>query len=179
MNEHFTEIGLTRLIKYLAFGLWELIFHLLPYSPLRVLWLKIGGAQIAWSAIIDRVNFFNLDRIGLSGLKIGRDCFIGCQTTIDLAGKVILEDQATLANNVVILSHISVGFKDHPLIKKYPKKISTTTIKSGSFIGANATILPGITIGKNSMIAAGSVVTKNIPSKSLAAGNPATIKKKI
>ena len=179
MDKRFAEIGPIRLIKYLAFGFWELIFHLLPYSPLRVFWLKLGGAQIAWSAIIDRVNFFNLDRVGLSGLKIGRDCFIGCQATIDLAGKVILEDQVTLANNVVILSHISVGFNDHPLIKKYPKKTFTTTIKSGSFIGANATILPGVTIGKNSMIATGSVVTKNIPPKSLAAGNPSVIKKKI
>lgn len=179
MNKSFTEIGFTRLIKYFIFGLWELIFRFLPYSPLRVFWLKLGGAQIAWSAIIDRVNFFNLDRVGLSGLKINRDCFIGCQTTIDLAGKVIFEDQVTLANNVVILSHISVGFKDHPLIKKYPKKTFTTTVKSGSFIGANATILPGITIGENSMIAAGSVVTKNIPPKSLAAGNPASVKKKI
>jgi maltose O-acetyltransferase len=39
--------------------------------------------------------------------------------------------------------------------------------------------LPGITIGDNSIIAAGSVVTKDVPTNSIVAGNPAKILKKI
>ena len=45
---------------------------------------------------------------------------------------------------------------------------------SGS--GGNCTILPGVTIGDNSVIGAGSVVTKDIPSNSIAYGNPAKVK---
>jgi acetyltransferase-like isoleucine patch superfamily enzyme len=48
------------------------------------------------------------------------------------------------------------------------------------WIGTNATILKGtilkgVTIGDGAIIAAGAVVTKNIPTRALAAGLPATI----
>lgn len=43
------------------------------------------------------------------------------------------------------------------------------------WIGNNVTILKGVTIGQGSVIGAGSVVTKSIPSRSLAAGNPARV----
>jgi acetyltransferase-like isoleucine patch superfamily enzyme len=39
--------------------------------------------------------------------------------------------------------------------------------------------LPGVEIGENSVIGAGSVVTKSIPSRVLAAGNPAKILRKL
>ena len=42
-------------------------------------------------------------------------------------------------------------------------------------IGGNAVILPGVTIGSNSVIGAGSVVTHDIPSWSIAAGNPCRV----
>ena len=68
---------------------------------------------------------------------------------------------------------MSVGFKDHPLYKKYPPQISHTQIDKGAFIGASATILSGVSVGKNSLIAAGAVVTKNIPANQVAKGVPA------
>ena len=52
------------------------------------------------------------------------------------------------------------------------------TIGKNVWIGGNCTILPGVTIGDNSVIGAGSVVTKDIPSNSIAVGNPAKVKSK-
>lgn len=52
------------------------------------------------------------------------------------------------------------------------------TIGKYCWIGANAIILPGITIGDFSVIGAGSVVVKDIPSYSVAVGNPAKVIKK-
>ncbi len=43
------------------------------------------------------------------------------------------------------------------------------------WIGGSVTILPGVTIGDNVTIGAGSVVTKNIPSNSIAVGNPCKV----
>ena len=40
-------------------------------------------------------------------------------------------------------------------------------------------VCPGVTIGDRCVIAAGSVVTRNIPSDSLAAGNPAVVKRRL
>lgn len=173
------EIGLARLCRYIIFGLWDTVFRVLPYSPLRVLWLKIGGANVSWSAVVDRVSFMNLDRTGLAGLTLGKKSFLGCAAVLDLAGSIFIGEHATISPAVIVLSHLSVGFSDHPLIAAYPKKVESTTIEQGSFIGANATILSGITLGTCSLVAAGSVVTKSVPSRTLVAGVPAIVKKKI
>jgi acetyltransferase-like isoleucine patch superfamily enzyme len=41
------------------------------------------------------------------------------------------------------------------------------------FVGHQAILLPGITIGSNVVVAAGAVVTRNVPSNTIVAGNPA------
>ena len=48
-----------------------------------------------------------------------------------------------------------------------------TTLRRGSTIGANATIVCGNDLGEWCFIAAGSVVTKEVPAFALMAGNPA------
>lgn len=45
------------------------------------------------------------------------------------------------------------------------------------FIGTNSIILKGITIGDHAVIGAGSVVTRDIPARSIAAGNPCRVLK--
>jgi len=47
------------------------------------------------------------------------------------------------------------------------------------WIGANAVILPGVELGDGCVIGAGAVVTGNVLSGCIAAGNPATVKRKI
>jgi acetyltransferase-like isoleucine patch superfamily enzyme len=42
-------------------------------------------------------------------------------------------------------------------------------------MGFGVIVLPGVTVGDYSIIGAGSVVTKDIPSYSIAAGNPARV----
>jgi acetyltransferase-like isoleucine patch superfamily enzyme len=54
-----------------------------------------------------------------------------------------------------------------------------TIIGRRCFIGVNAIVMPGVTIGDEVVIGAGAVVTKDIPSHSLAAGNPACIRRAI
>lgn len=53
------------------------------------------------------------------------------------------------------------------------------TIGNNCWIGGSVTILPGVTIGDSVSIGAGSVVVKDIPSNSVAVGNPAKVIKKI
>ncbi|MDT8411226.1 MAG: DapH/DapD/GlmU-related protein [Vicingaceae bacterium] len=86
------------------------------------------------------------------------------------------------ANGIAFGSNIEIGpgcvivsanhdFSDFTVSKK------TTPIIIGNnvWIGANCVILPSITIGNNVIIGAGSVVTKDIPSNSIACGNPCNI----
>lgn len=53
------------------------------------------------------------------------------------------------------------------------------TIGNNCWIGGSVTILPGVTIGDNVTIGAGSVVVKDIPSNSIAVGNPAKVIKSV
>ncbi|GHU73516.1 hypothetical protein FACS189413_17980 [Bacteroidia bacterium] len=48
-------------------------------------------------------------------------------------------------------------------------------IGKNCFIAVGATIMPGITIGDEVIVGAGSVVTKDVPSNTIVAGNPAKI----
>ena len=50
-----------------------------------------------------------------------------------------------------------------------------TRVGRNCFIGGESIILPGTTIGDNCVIGAGSVVTKDVPPRSIVAGNPAKI----
>ena len=173
------EVGLKRVVKYAVFSFWQIIFDLLPFSPLRIFWLRLGGAKIGANNFIDKIDFFNLDRAGLSGLTIGNHCFIGRSSLIDLAGQVTLDNWVTLSPRIIILSHINVGLKRHLLLKHYPAQTGHTHIKSHCFVGVNTTILSGVTIGPQSLIAAASLISRNFSGSSLIAGSPAQVKKRL
>lgn len=53
------------------------------------------------------------------------------------------------------------------------------TVGNNVWIGGNVVVLPGVTIGDNCVIGAGSVVVKDIPSNSLAVGNPCRVIREI
>jgi len=174
------EIGIKKTLRFVMYSLAQVIYHqlinhLLFFSPARKIFLELLGAKIGKNSIIMDVKFFNWHHTGPKGLKIGKDCFIGDETLIDLYDKVILEDQVTIAQRVTILTHTNVGYSDHPLQKFFPKTSKPVIFKSGSVVGAAATILPGVIIGQESFVAAGSVVTKNVPPRSLVAGVPARV----
>ncbi len=88
----------------------------------------------------------------------------------------------TIEDDVLIGSGVHIYTGNHafanvelPIIDQGHTESKEVVIKKGSWIGANAIILPGVIIGENTVIGAGSVVTKSIPSKVVAAGNPAKI----
>lgn len=178
MKKILQEIGLKRAFRYFIFSLWHLFFDFLPFSPLRVFWLKIGGAKIGEDCVIDKIDFVNLDRGGLRYLTIGKESFLGRGVLFDLAGAIEIGNQVTISPRAIILSHFSSGFSNHPLIKKYPKFVKKTILERGCFVGVGSIILPGVKVGSGSLVAAGAVVKDNVLKGSLVAGVPAKLKKK-
>lgn len=53
------------------------------------------------------------------------------------------------------------------------------TIGSNIWIGAQVCVLPGVTIGDNCVIGAGRLVNKDIPTNTMAAGNPCCVIRKL
>lgn len=178
------EVGLKKATRFFFYSLVLVFYHLLIdhlfyIPPARNIFLKVLGAKVGEESVIMNISFFNWHNTGPKGLQIGKKCFLGDQVLIDLYDEVALQDEVTLGQRVMILTHTNVGYQDHPLQKKFPKTSAKVVIRSGSFIGAGSIILPGVTIGNNSFIAAGSVVNKDVPPNSLYAGVPAKLIKRI
>lgn len=82
----------------------------------------------------------------------------------------------TFPKGVHIAEYSYVAFNARILTHDRTRGLYThTRIGKNCFIGGESLILPGITIGDNCVIGAGSVVTKDVPARSIAAGNPAKV----
>ncbi|HXB55245.1 MAG TPA: acyltransferase [Vicinamibacteria bacterium] len=167
------EIGWARATRFAFFSVAFLPYRLALFPPLRTAWLRLLGARIGARVVLHDVRFFNLYRRGIRGFTVGDDCFLGGECLLDLAEGICLEDQVTLAERVLILTHTNVGYRDHPLQRHFPPVAAPVIIGRGSFLGANVTVLPGVRIGEGSFVAAGSVVTADVPAHTLVAGIPA------
>jgi acetyltransferase-like isoleucine patch superfamily enzyme len=113
---------------------------------------------------------------GVGRVAIGNNVRIGIGSV--LIGPVNIGDDVRLAQNVVI-SGLNHNYTDvsQPIATQ---GVNTEQVYIGdeTWIGANSVILSGVFIGKHCVVAAGSVVTKNIPSYTVVAGNPARVMKK-
>lgn len=114
-------------------------------------------------------------------VKIGRNVQIrSCQS-------VMIGDDTAIAANVIIQDN-----NTHPVSPQFRRiksrtpessemqlwkwsSISPIVIGSNVWIGENARICKGVSIGDNSVIGANAIVTKDVPSNSIAVGNPARI----
>jgi acetyltransferase-like isoleucine patch superfamily enzyme len=169
------EIGWARAARFGFFTLAMVPYRLALVPQLRAPWLRLLGARIGRRAILHDVRFFNLYRRGLAGLEIGDDCFLGDECLLDLAEGIRLERQVTLAERVLVLTHMNVGYQDHPLQPHFPALAAPVALEAGCFLGANVTVLPGVRVGTCSFVAAGSVVTRDVPPRTLVAGVPARV----
>jgi acetyltransferase-like isoleucine patch superfamily enzyme len=167
------EIGWRKIWRF-GFSTLALVpYRMALVPPLRTIWLRLLGAGIGRRVVMHDVRFFNVYRRGFSGLTIGDESFLGDECLIDLAEGVVLESQVTLAERVLVLTHMNVGYSDHPLQARFPPMAAPVLFERGCFVGANVTILAGITVGAGSFVAAGSVVTESVPPGTLVAGVPA------
>ncbi len=140
--------------------------------------MSLFGARIGRDTIIGNITLANLYHYGFSRLTIGDRCFVGDEVMLDVRGGIEIGDDVTLSNRTSVVSHINVGYADHPLQDSYPTKEDGVVFKKGSYTGTGAIILPGVKVGENAVVGAGAVVTKNVPDKTVVAGVPArTIKK--
>ena len=111
------------------------------------------------------------------GSKIGNRCKVSSHTFI--CEGVILEDDVFIGHNVTFIND------RYPRATNGAGQLQTesdwgcvgTLVRRGASIGSGAVLLCGITVGQNAMIGAGSVVTRDVPSDTTVAGNPARIVK--
>ena len=103
-------------------------------------------------------------------IRVGKNFFANYNCTLLDVAEIRIGDNCQLAPNVAIYT---AGHPVHPVTRssgyEYGKEV---VIGDNVWIGGGAVILPGVTIGDNVAIGAGSVVAKDIPSDTIALGNP-------
>ncbi|OQW49270.1 MAG: hypothetical protein A4S09_12195 [Proteobacteria bacterium SG_bin7] len=169
------EIGPTQAFCYFYRTLLYVIFRALPFPQFRSLFLRLCGVKLGKNCVVHNIRFMNLHRGGFKNLSMGDDCFLGGEVLLDLATQIRLGNQVTLAERTLIMTHMNVGYKDHPLQKEFRSRVGPVSIDNASFIGAGSIILEGIKIGPKSFIGAGSLVSGDVSGNSFWAGNPARI----
>ena len=100
--------------------------------------------------------------------KIGKNLFIDHGMRVDIAETSEISDNVTIYHNVTLGgTSPSINTNEQRNSKRHP------TLEENVVVGSGAQILGPVIIGKNSLIGANAVVTKDVPEKSIMAGNPA------
>ncbi|MCI8277526.1 MAG: sugar O-acetyltransferase [Clostridia bacterium] len=110
-------------------------------------------------------------------IEIGENFYANHNLVILDANKVKFGDNVFIAPNCGFYTAghpINADMRKEGL--EYAKPIE---IGNDVWIGGNVAVLPGVKIGNNVVIGAGSIVNKDIPSNSVAVGNPCRVIKEI
>ncbi len=100
------------------------------------------------------------------GSHIGENTRCWGYTDIVFPGKVTIGRNCVLATRSAVLTHgvFATLERGKPVM-----------IGDNCYLGYGAIVVPGVIIGDNCVIGAGAVVTSDIPSNSIAVGNPARV----
>jgi len=110
-------------------------------------------------------------------ITIGEHVFINYNCTFLDGGGIHIGHHTLIGPNCQLYTpQHPMDYRERREEKEYAYPI---TIGDDCWLGGGVIVCPGVTIGNRCIIAAGSVVTKDIPDDSLAAGNPAVVKKRL
>ncbi len=83
-------------------------------------------------------------------------------------GEIEIHEDATVAQEV----YLCTGTHEFTRPTR-PLQTAKISVGPGAFVCARAFVLPGVTIGAGAIVGACAVVTRDVPEKTLVAGNPA------
>ena len=167
-------------LKYaLKYALLTLLCPLIPHPRLRSAYLKGIGARIGANVRIENIHFIQIQH-PISNLNLGDNVFIGTNVAIDLSERINIGSGSSISPGCSLITHQDAGaFNRTRLSDLYPKQYLPITIEDNVWIGCDTTVLPGAHIGPMTVIGAKSLVRGDIPGGVMAAGIPATVRKKL
>lgn len=110
-------------------------------------------------------------------ITIGNHCYFGYRNCLLAGADIVIGDNNVFANDfcIVTYNHGTDPESEIPYMDQKLDKAAPVTIGNGNWFGNGSMVMPGVTVGDKCVIGAGSIVTKDIPSYSMVAGNPARV----
>ena len=107
------------------------------------------------------------------GAFVGRNCKVSSHSFI--CEGVTIKDEVFIGHGVIFINdkYPRATTPDGSLQSEDDWKVVTTIVERGASVGSGATILCGVTIGEYAVVGAGAVVTRDVPARTIVAGNPA------
>jgi acetyltransferase-like isoleucine patch superfamily enzyme len=103
---------------------------------------------------------------------MGDHSFINCNSTVTCFEHISIGKDCAISWDTNILD----GNRHGLIIEGVPRPpVMPVAIGDNVWIGAGAFVLSGVTIGSGAIVGAGSVVTKDVPARTVVAGNPAKV----
>ncbi len=120
-------------------------------------------------------RFMTFDRT--TTITIGKNCRLN-GVTIQSREKVEIGDNCLIGSSMLIDNDFHSIYPEH---RNDPGHIKSAPIKVGKdcWLAGQSVILKGVSIGDRSVVALRAVVTKDVPTSSVVAGNPAHLVKEI
>ncbi len=131
--------------------------------------------------------------VNLYGCRIGDETGIGnfveIQKGVTVGKRCKISSHSFLCEGVTLEDGVFVGHHVCFTNDRFPKALNAegelageadwecipTRVEMGASIGSGVVILPGVVIGAGALVGAGSVVTRDVPARSVVAGNPARV----
>ena len=127
----------------------------------------IAGFDLLARIISQTIRFFTGIEIH-PGAKIGKNLFI------DHGMGVVIGETSEIGNNVTIYHMVTLGGVSPSIESNQQRNVKRhPTLMDNVVVGSGAQILGPVVVGKNAKVGANAVVTKDVPEKSIMAGNPA------
>ncbi|HEX5712247.1 MAG TPA: acyltransferase [Solirubrobacterales bacterium] len=105
---------------------------------------------------------------------------LGARVGINHGVEIVAEHLVRIGDDSGLAPLASIADTNfHPLGEGDEVKSGPVEIGANVWVGRGALVMPGVTIGDHSVVASGAVVTRDVPPRSLVAGNPARVVREI
>jgi len=142
-------------------------------SDVRCRAYSIAGADIGNNVTIRP----NVSLTNCRGIAIGDNSFVGENTIMSATdSSITIEANVLIALNCIFVARTH-EFHGLAAINSLGAISKPILIESGSWIGANVTIIYGVTLGGFSVVAANRVLNKSFPQYSVVGGVPSKLLK--